>query len=106
VLESLRFFMRLPPLEAEHLDEEALGQAMPADDRVGVALACLGQMHFFTTIQRDQTIALESMDHFRNGGSRESEELREARRNDVPVLVGKGVDRLQILLDGRRSGNC
>ena len=106
MLEALGLFVGLPPFEPEHLDEEALRKTMATHDRVGVTLARLGQMHFFTVIQRDEPVALESMDHLRNGWCRESEELREARRNDVPVLVRERVDRLEILLDGRRSGNC
>jgi hypothetical protein len=44
------------------------------------------------------------MDHLRDSRGREAEELGEARRNDVAVLIGERVNGLQILLDGRRSG--
>jgi hypothetical protein len=63
-------------------------------------------MHFFTVIEDNKTFALESVDHLRNGWSRKPEELGEARRDDVSVLVGECVDGLQILLDGGRRGNC
>jgi hypothetical protein len=106
VLEALRFFVGLPPREPEDLDEEAFGEAMPANDRVRVALAGLGQMHFFTVVQLDKPLALESMDHLRDRGSGEAEELRETRRNDVAVLIGERVNRLEVLLDGGRIGNC
>jgi hypothetical protein len=96
----------LPPLEPEDLDEETFGEAMAADDRVGVVLTGLGQMHFFTVIQRDQPLALEPVDHLRDGRRREAKELRQARRNDVPVLVAKCVNRLEILLDGGRVADC
>jgi len=46
------------------------------------------------------------MDHLRDGGSGEAEELGETCRNDVSVLVGERVYGLEILLDGRRSGDC
>jgi len=46
------------------------------------------------------------VDHLRDGGSGEAEELGETRRNDVAVLVGERVDGLEILLDRRRSGDC
>jgi hypothetical protein len=46
------------------------------------------------------------MNHLRDGGSREAEELRETRRNDVSVLIAERVNSLEILLDGGRSGNC
>jgi len=44
--------------------------------------------------------------HLRHRRCREAEELREARRDDVSVLVPERVDGLEVLLDGRRSGNC
>ena len=106
VLEALRLFVCFPPLESEHLDQEPFGEAMATHDRVGVALPGLGQMHFFTLVQGDQALALKAMDHLRDGRCGEAKELGQARRNDVSILVGEGVDRLQVLLDGRRSGNC
>jgi hypothetical protein len=63
-------------------------------------------MHFFTVVKRDQALPLEPMNHLRDGGSREAEELRETRRNDVSVLIAERVNSLEILLDGGRSGNC
>ena len=106
VLQSLRLFVGLPPREPEHLDEKPLREPMAANDRVGVALPRLGQMHFFTVVQRDQAVPLEPMDHLRDGQSGEAEEVRQARRDDVAVLVAQGVDRLEILLDGGRLDNC
>jgi len=69
-------------------------------------LARLGQMHFFTVIQRDKAIPLESVDHLGDRRCGESEELRETRRNDMSALVTEGVNGLEILLDRGRSGNC
>src|SRR5207245_5300621 len=76
MFQSLGLLVGLPPRESEHLDKEPLRQTMPADDRVGVALSLLGQMHFFTIIQRDEPVALESMDHLRNAWCRASGEIR------------------------------
>jgi hypothetical protein len=106
MLEALRLLVCLPPLEPQNLDEEPFGEAMPADDGVRVTLTRLGQMHFFTVVERDQPFALQPMDHLGDGGRRESEELGETRRNDVSVLIAKRVNRLEILLDGGRLGNC
>jgi hypothetical protein len=106
MFQALGLFVGLPPLEPEDLDQEPLGEAMAADDRVRVALAGLGQMHFFTLVQRDQPVPLEAMDHLRDRGRREAEELGKTRRNDVSVLIAERVNRLEILLDGGRSGNC
>jgi hypothetical protein len=63
-------------------------------------------MHFFTVVERDKTLALEAMNHLGNRRRREAQELRQSRRDDAAVLVGERVDGLQILLDGRRSGDC
>ena len=106
VLEALRLFVGLPPLEPEHLDEEPFGEPMAADYRVGVALPALGQMHFFTVIQGDQPLALEPVDHLRHRRGGEAEKLGESRRDDMPVLVRERVNGLEILLDGGRCGNC
>jgi hypothetical protein len=46
------------------------------------------------------------MDHLLDRRSGEAEELGETRRNDVAVLVGERVNRLEIFLDRRRSGDC
>jgi hypothetical protein len=63
-------------------------------------------MHFFTVVEGNEAFALESVDHLRNGRCGETEELGEPRRDDVSVLVGERVNGLEILLDGRRRGNC
>jgi len=79
---------------------------MAADDRVGVTLPVLGQMHFFTVIQGDQPVPFEAMDHLGHRRRGEAQELREPCRNDVSALICERVNGLEILLDGRRSGNC
>jgi hypothetical protein len=79
---------------------------MAPDDGVGVMLTALGQMHFFTVVQRDEAVALEPVDHLRNGRGRKAQELRETRRNDVPVLVAQRVNRLEILLDRGCCSDC
>jgi hypothetical protein len=63
-------------------------------------------MHFFTVVEGNEAFALKSVDHLRDRRCRKPEELGEARRDDVPVLVGERVNGLEILLDGRRGGNC
>jgi hypothetical protein len=63
-------------------------------------------MHFFTVVQCDQALALEPVDHLRYGRGGEAQELRQACRDDVAVLVGERVDGLEVLLDGWRCGNC
>ena len=106
MLEALGLFVGLPPLEAEHFDEEPFGEAMSANDRVRVTLPGRGQMHFFTLIQRDQPLPLQAVDHLRNSRGGEAQELGEASRNDVAALIAERVNRLEVLLDGGRSGNC
>jgi hypothetical protein len=44
-----------------------------------VALTALGQMHFFTVVQRDEALALEPMHHLGDRRSGEAEELGETR---------------------------
>jgi hypothetical protein len=63
-------------------------------------------MHFFTVIEGDQTLALEPVDHLGYGRCGEAQELGEPRRDDMSVLICQRVDRLEVLLDGRRSGDC
>src|SRR2546430_5561986 len=99
VLESLGLFVGLPPLESEDLDEETFGEAMAADDRVGVALPALGQMHFFTFVEGDKAIALKSVHHLRHRRGREAKDLPEAPRANVSVLVPERVDGPEVLLD-------
>jgi hypothetical protein len=63
-------------------------------------------MHFFTAVEGDEPLPLEPVDHLRDRRRREAEELGEACRDHVAALVRERVNRLQILFDGRRSGNC
>jgi hypothetical protein len=56
-------------------------------------------MHFLTFVERDQAIALESVNHLGDGWRGEPEEFREPRRNDVAVFIGQRVNRLQVFLD-------
>jgi hypothetical protein len=46
------------------------------------------------------------MDHLRDCRRGEAEELREARRYDVAVLIAKRVNGLEILLDGGCVADC
>src|SRR6185437_8471987 len=106
MLEAFGLFVGLPPFESKNLDEESLSQAMSTHDRVGLMLAVLGQMHFFTVVQSDQAIAFEAVDHLGHGRRRESEKLCETRRHDVAALIPERVDRLEVLLNGGRCGDC
>src|SRR5207247_3673432 len=102
VLEALGLFVGLPPLEAEHFDEEPLGEAMSPNDRVRVTLPGRGQMHFFTVVQRDEALPLQAMDHLRNRRRGEAQELGEASRTDVAALLAERVERLAVRLYGGR----
>ena len=102
MLEALGLLVGLPPRESEDLDEEPLRQAVSPDDRVGLGLAGLGQMHFLMAAQRDEAVALEAVHHLGYGRSREAEEIGQAGGHDGPALVGQRVDRLQVFLDRTR----
>ena len=105
MLDALGLFVGLPPLVAEQINEHPLSEAMTPHDVVRQCLARLGKMHFFTSVQLDETLSLEPVDHLRDRGSRQPHEPRETRADHIRSLVGEGVDGLQVFLDRRRAGD-
>ena len=106
VLDPLGLFVRLPPLVSKEIDEHPLGKAVAPHDVRGERAPRLGKMHFFTTIERHEPFALETVEHFRDSRRGNSHEARQAGTDDTAALVGERVDRLEVLLDHWRAGDC
>jgi hypothetical protein len=63
VLEPLRLLVHLIPGDAEHVGQEALDQAVAANDLLGLALAARGERDHLVGAARDVVVALEAADH-------------------------------------------
>jgi len=67
VLDALRLLVGLPPFVPEEVGEHPLGETVATDDVRREHPTLLGKMHFFTAIELDQPIALDSVEHLRDG---------------------------------------
>jgi hypothetical protein len=63
VLEPLGLLVHLIPRDAEHVGQEALDQAVAANDLLGLAFAGLGEADHLVWTARDVVVALEAADH-------------------------------------------
>ncbi len=67
VLEALGLLVDLVPGNAEHVGQEALDQAVAADDALGVRGAAVGEGDRAVAAARDVAVALEAADHLVHG---------------------------------------
>ena len=90
--------MHLLPLEADDVDEQPLGEPVPAHDRGREAAALLGQLQAAVAGELDVAVVLEPGDRLGDGGGREPEPLDQPGPHRHDALLLDGEDRLEVLL--------
>ena len=106
VLQALGLLVDLVPGDAEHVGEEALDQAVAADDPLGVGGAVGGEGDRAVLAAGDVAVALEAADHLVDGRRRELHRARDVRAGHRQVGLLQPEEDLQVLLlgDGRGGG--
>ena len=80
--------MHLMPLHAEHLHQEALGQPVAAQYRLGQLDAFRRQRHLALRVHLDQAIARHALERLRHGWRRDTESLGQPRAdNGSPSML-------------------
>ena len=92
--------MHLLPGHAQHLDEEALGQAVLAHDPGGGLAARRGQLQVPVTRDHDQAVALHAGDGLRHRGPALVQALGDAGAHGDDALLLELEHRAQVHLGG------
>jgi len=92
--------VRSRPGEPDDVDEEALGQPVPAHDARRELGSLLGQCHA-TARAREVAVVREPPDHLGDGLGAVPEPLDKASLDDVHALLDESVDRLEVFLERR-----
>jgi hypothetical protein len=101
--------VRLGRRVAEKVGEEALDQAVLADDLLGAGPSGLGQQRLLLLAAFDQPFGFEPLEHLAGGRTRHAEHLGDAggegggaarQRVVLADREGEEVDGLQVLVDG------
>ena len=91
--------MHVLPLEADHVGEQALGEAVLAHDVHGLAAPGRGgQLEVPVARDDDETVALHAGDGLRDGGTGVAETLGDARTQRDDVLLLEVEDRAEVHL--------
>ena len=100
VLPAVGLLVGLLPLEPDHVDQEALGEAVPAHDRHRELAALLGEAEGAVAEELGVALLDQTVHLLRDRGRREPEPLDEpgADRDDAFLLDLE--DRLEVLLGG------
>src|SRR5207245_2101372 len=88
------------PLQTDDIGEEALGQAVLADDALCPPAAILGEGQG-PPLALEESGPPQPSDHLGHGRSRVPQMFDQAGLDDGNALLLELVDRLQVLLDGR-----
>ena len=92
VLQALGLLVRLTPIQAEHVGEEALHQAMPAHEPLGERMSLLGQPDFLALGQADQALLLQAAEGAQYRRRRDPDDLGDPRGDgggDPPRSAGR-----------------
>ena len=100
VLEPLGLLVDLVPRDPEHVGEEALDQAVAADDALGVLGARVGERDRLVARARDVAVALEAADHLVHRRGRELHRARDVGAGHRQTRLLQPEERLEVLLLG------
>ena len=89
----------LGPRQVEDVGEEALGEAVAADDLGGEHLAVGGQADALA--ESDEALGLQPAHHLADRRAADVEALGDPRLDDVDVVLGELEDALAVLLERR-----
>src|SRR2546421_10034259 len=104
VLEDLRLVVTGVPRDAERLREVELEQAVMPEHFEGELGPLLRELHAPVRDVAREAELVEALDHRRGGGGRHMEPLgNRVVRYGTLVLARERVDRLRVVLDGRRG---
>ncbi len=104
VLEALGLLVDLVPGHAEDVGEEALDQAVPAHDPLGVLGAAGGERDRAVGAARDVAVELEAADHLVDGGRRELHGAGDVGAGHGQAGLLQPEEDLQVLLLGDGGG--
>ena len=100
VLEALGLLVDLVPWDPEDVGEEALDEAVAADDPLGVLLAGAGEGDRLVAGALDVAVLLEAADHLVDGRRGELHGARDVRAGHREAGLVEPVQRLEVLLLG------
>jgi hypothetical protein len=101
VLDEVRLFVGVRPLQAQDVDEQALGQQVAALDRLCGLEPGGRERDLLRGVDVDQAVALHAAHRVPDGGRGHAHLLREARGDDRAAGPPHVVDLHQVVLDGR-----
>src|SRR5665647_2123973 len=100
VLPAARLLMHVRPLQADHVREQPLGEAVLAHHPGGLELPVGSQIEVPVTDDHHQAVALHPGDRLRHSRTGVAEALRDPRTQRDDALLGQLVDRPQVHLGG------
>jgi len=98
VLPASRLAVGLVPLEADHVDQEPLGQPVPAHHLLRQLAAAVGELDH-PAAAAHVAILFQPVQHLGDRGGRAAQALGDASLDDRCALFVQGVHGLEVLLD-------
>jgi len=99
VLEPVRLLVHVRPLEAEDVDQQTFREPVSAHHRLRGGVALTREANFLLRADRDQAVALHTVESRGNGGRSDAQRFDEARGTDGTTLTAKCVDVEEVVLD-------
>src|SRR5665647_2187314 len=100
VLPAARLLMHVRPLQADHVREQPLGEAVLAHHPGGLEVPIRSQLEVPVTADHHEAVALHPGDRLRHRRTGVAETLRDPRTQRDDALLGQLVDRPQVHLGG------
>ncbi len=96
MLHQVRLLVRAPPLQPEHVDQQALSEAMTAHHLLGACESRLRQRDPLAPVDVDKLVTSQPRQHPRDRGRLDTQPVGHTRGDHLFILVmGKTVDRRQ-----------
>ena len=102
MLEPVRLLVHLMPRHVQHIDQQPLGEPVPAHHAGRREPAPVGQPHDALLVEADEALTLQACNGLRHSRGRDAEPLHQPRAHDGHAGLLELVNRLEVVLHGRR----